>query len=124
LRRILLIGQPNTGKSTLLSALTSAFTWTSNYPGTTVEIARARALIESEVYEFIDTPGIYNLYPSSLEEETTEKIVLEEDYEAAVVLIDANAAERGLALILSLAKLDMPLVIAVNFWEEAEKKKA
>ena len=122
MRRILLIGQPNTGKSTLLSALTSAFTWTSNYPGTTVEIARARALIESEVYEFIDTPGIYNLYPSSLEEETTEKIVLEEDYEAAVVLIDANAAERGLALVLSLAELDMPLVIAVNFWEEAEKK--
>ena len=115
MRRILLIGQPNTGKSTLLSALTGAFTWTSNYSGTTVEITRARALIEGEVYEFIDTPGIYNLYPSSLEEETTEKIVLEEDCEATVVLIDANAAERGLVLVLSLAELEVPLVIAVNF---------
>ena len=122
MRRILLIGQPNTGKGTLLSALTGAFTWVSNYSGTTVEITRARALIEGEVYEFIDTPGIYNLYPSSLEEETTEKIVLEEDCEATVVLIDANAAERGLVLVLSLAELEVPLVIAVNFWEEAEKK--
>ncbi|MET1102208.1 MAG: FeoB small GTPase domain-containing protein [Pyrodictiaceae archaeon] len=117
----MLVGQPNVGKSSLLNALTNANVGVANYPGTTVDIYRARAVIGGEEYEFIDTPGIYNLYPSSLEE-ITERILLEEDYDFAVVLVDAIALERGILLAISLIELGVPLVVAINFWEEAKRR--
>jgi ferrous iron transport protein B len=121
-KRVLLLGQPNVGKSSLLKALTGAHVQISNYPGTTVEITIARRIINGIEYEFIDTPGIYNLYPSSLEEEVTEKAVLEEDYDFAIVVIDATAIERGLAFLLSIIELGVPVIVAMNFWEEAIRR--
>jgi ferrous iron transport protein B len=120
--KVLLVGQPNVGKSSLLNALTGSRVQTSNYPGTTVEIFKAKTIIDSTEYEFIDTPGIYNLYPSSLEEEITERAILEEDYDFVILIIDATAIERGLAQALALIELGVPLIVAVNFWEEAEAK--
>jgi ferrous iron transport protein B len=122
MRRVILVGQPNVGKSTILNALTGANVRVANYPGTTVDIYRASALIDGIMYEFVDTPGIYNLYPSSLEEEVTERVILEWDYDAVVLIIDATAVERGLLLAVALAELGVPMIIAVNFWEEAERK--
>jgi len=121
-KKALLLDQPNVGKSTILNALTGAGVHTSNYSGTTVEVTRAKALIDNVEYEFIDTPGIYNLFPSSMEEEVTERVLIEEEYEAVVVVADATAIERSLVFILSVLELGVPAVIAVNFWEEAEKK--
>jgi len=121
-RKILLLGQPNVGKSTLLNALTGAGVHTSNYPGTTVEVTKAEALLEGAEYEFIDTPGIYNLFPSSMEEEVTERVLIEEEYEAVVVVTDATAIERSLVFALSVLELGVPAVIALNFWEEAERR--
>ncbi len=121
-KRVVLIGQPNVGKSTLLNALTDTHVWTSNYPGTTVEVTHARKRINGVEYEFIDTPGIYNLYPSSLEEEVTEKVILQEEYDFIILVIDATAIERGLVMAISLAELGVPMIIAVNFWEEAARK--
>jgi len=122
LRRVILVGQPNVGKSSLLNALTGANVRVANYPGTTVDIYRARAVIGGVEYEFIDTPGIYNLYPSSLEEEVTESVLLEWDYDLVVLVVDATAIERGLLLAVSLAELGVPMLVAVNFWEEAERR--
>ena len=121
-RKALLLGQPNVGKSTILNALTGAGVHTSNYPGTTVEVTKAKALINGVEYEFIDTPGIYNLFPSSMEEEVTERVLIEEEYEAVVVVADATAIERSLVFIFSVLELGVPAVITVNFWEEAERK--
>lgn len=121
-RRVLLLGQPNVGKSSLLRAITGAHVQVSNYPGTTVEVSMARTIINGNEYEFIDTPGIYNLYPSSIEEIVTERTVLKEDYDFAVVVVDATAIERGLVFLLSLVELGVPIIIALNFWEEAERK--
>lgn len=122
MKRVVLIGQPNVGKSSLLNALTGARVNVANYPGTTVDIYTARTVIGGEEYEFIDTPGIYNLYPSSLEEEITERIIISGDYDFAIAVVDATAIERGLLIVVSLIELGVPLIVAVNFWEEAEQK--
>ena len=122
MKKVLLLGQPNVGKSSLIKALTGANVQISNYPGTTVEITIAKRVIDDVEYVFIDTPGIYNLYPSSLEERVTEKAVLDEDYDFAIVVVDATAIERGLAFLLSVIELGVPVIVAVNFWEEAERK--
>ncbi len=120
--KVLLIGQPNVGKSSILNALTGAKATVSNYPGTTVDITVGRAEINGTKYVFVDTPGIYNLFPSSMEEEITEKAVIEEDYEFVINVVDATALERNLIITVALAELGIPMIIAVNFWEEAEKK--
>ena len=121
-KKVLLVGQPNVGKSSMLNVLTGAHVDVSNYPGTTVEIGKARGTFNGIEYEFIDTPGIYNLYPSSLEEEVTERALLELDYDFVVVVIDATAVERGLVFLLSVMELGVPIIIAFNFWEEAREK--
>ncbi|HEC93361.1 MAG TPA: GTP-binding protein, partial [Candidatus Atribacteria bacterium] len=59
--KILLIGQPNIGKSSLLNALVGSVTTVSNYPGTTVEVTKAKKKINSTEIEFLDTPGIYSI---------------------------------------------------------------
>ena len=120
--RVVLVGQPNVGKSSLLHALTGAAVRTANYPGTTVDLYTARAVIGGVEYEFIDTPGVYNLYPSSLEEEVTERVILEGDYDYAILIVDATALERGLLLAVALIELGVPMIVAVNFWEEAEAR--
>jgi ferrous iron transport protein B len=121
-KRVLLIGQPNVGKSSILKAITGANVQISNYPGTTVEVSISRCQIDGELYEFIDTPGIYNLYPSSLEEIVTEKAILAEDYDFAIVVLDATAIERGLVFLLSVIELGVPVIVALNFWEESERR--
>lgn len=122
MRRYILVGQPNVGKSSLLRALTGAQVRVSNYPGTTVELYTARAVIGGVEYEFVDTPGVYNLYPSSIEEEVTTRLVLSGDYDAVILVADATAIERSLLLAVELAELGAPMLVAVNFWEEAEEK--
>lgn len=122
MKKILLVGQPNVGKSSILRALTGAHVAISNYPGTTVDVYHGRARMGDEDYEIIDTPGIYNLYPSTMEEEVSELAVLEADYDAIVQVLDATALERSLLLTVALSELGVPLLLAINFWEEAEER--
>jgi len=119
---VLLVGQPNVGKSSLLRALTGARVEVSNYPGTTVDVLVAEAVIGGVRYEFVDTPGVYNLYPSSLEEEVTERAILDGGYDFVINVVDATALERSLLVTVALAELGVPMIVAVNFWEEAERR--
>ncbi len=120
--RVLLIGQPNVGKSSLLGALTGAKVMVSNYPGTTVDVSQGRSVIRGKEYTFVDTPGAYSLNPSSEEEKVADRMVLEGDYAFAIQIVDATSLERNLIMTLQLAELGVPLIVALNFWEEAQKK--
>ncbi|KAA0006662.1 MAG: ferrous iron transport protein B [Thermoplasmata archaeon] len=120
--KVLLVGQPNVGKSSLINALTGAKVIISNYPGTTIDVTEGKTKINGIEYTFIDTPGVYNLFPSSLEEKVTEEMILNGEYDFIIQVMDAISIERSLVITMSLIELGVPLLLAINFWEEAEKK--
>src|SRR5579864_1520849 len=102
-RRALLVGQPNVGKSVIFGALTGTYVTVSNYPGTTVEVARGRARFGEQVWEVVDTPGTHNLVPMSEDESVTRDILLREPHDAVVQVGDAKGLSRTLLLTLQIA---------------------
>jgi len=120
--KILLIGQPNVGKSSLLNALVGPRVTVSNYPGTTVEVTKARKEINDTKIEFLDTPGIYSISDRSEEEKVTEKALFEEGADKAIIVADSTALERSLYMVLQILEAEIPAIVALNFVEEAEKK--
>jgi len=120
--KVLIIGQPNSGKSSLLNALIGSKVIISNYPGTTVEVTKGIKKTGRHEIEFSDTPGIYSISDRSEEEKVTEKVLFEEKADGAVVLCDATSLERSLYMVLQLLEAEIPTIVVVNFVEEAESK--
>src|SRR3989338_435114 len=89
-KKIILVGSPNVGKSLLFNHLTGQYVTVSNYPGTTVEIVRGKAQIQGEVFEVIDSPGVYSLSPISDEERVTRQILFQEEPFLVVHVADAK----------------------------------
>lgn len=123
MKRILLVGNPNVGKSVIFSRLTGVGVIASNYPGTTVEFCKGCVGKAEDKADVIDVPGTYSLSPTS----PAEKVAVEmlnkaiEDKDSIVVnVIDATNLERNLNLTLQLLKRDIPVVIALNLWDEAK----
>jgi len=119
--KILLIGQPNVGKSSLLNAMVGPRVTVSNYPGTTVEITKAKKRFNKTEIEFVDTPGIYSISDRSEEEKVTENALFEEN-DGAIVIADAISLERSLYMALQILEAKIPTILALNFVEDAEKK--
>ena len=120
--KILLVGQPNVGKSCLLNALVGPKVAVSNYPGTTVEVTRAEKVFNHTKIELEDTPGIYSISDRSEEEKITERALFEEKPDGAIVIADATSLGRNLYLALQVLEAQIPIILALNFIEDAEKK--
>lgn len=118
--RVVLVGAPNVGKSALFNRLTGRYSAVSNYPGTSVEVARGRGVIAGRPAEILDTPGLYSLLVTSEEERVTRRVLLEGGGDVTVHVVDAKSLARSLTLTLQLAELGRPLVIALNMMDEAE----
>lgn len=116
--RILLVGNPNVGKSVLFNLLTGRYATVSNYPGTTVEMARGRLRGRGQQPEVIDTPGINSLVPVSVDELVTRELILG-GADTVVQVIDARNLARGLRITAELAELGLPVVVALNMVDEA-----
>jgi ferrous iron transport protein B len=119
---IALVGNPNTGKSCLFNQLTTTDAIVSNYPGTTVEILEGKTAIGNKVLHVADLPGIYNLGSSSDDERVATDYIIEKKPGVIVNVVDATLLERNLYLTLQLLELQVPMVIALNFYEELEDK--
>jgi ferrous iron transport protein B len=119
-RRIALVGNPNVGKSVVFGALTGTYVTVSNYPGTTVEVARAPARW-SRALELIDTPGVHGLGAQSEDERVTRDILLA-GIDVAVQVADAKNLPRALALSLELAESGLPFVLVLNMVDEAAER--
>ena len=115
--RLALIGNPNSGKTTLFNLLTGSRASVGNFPGVTVE-RTSRALKDRADVELTDLPGIYSLSPYSAEELVTRDFLTDERPDAVINIIDCTAAERGLYLTLQLLSLGLPTVVAFNMADE------
>jgi ferrous iron transport protein B len=120
--KVLLIGQPNVGKSSLLNSLVGPRVTVSNYPGTTVEVTKAKKRFNNTKIEFVDTPGIYSISDRTEEEKVTEKAIFEEESDAVIVVADATSLERSLYMTLQILEAQISAVLALNFVEDATKK--
>jgi ferrous iron transport protein B len=121
---IAIVGAPNVGKSLLFNRLTGAYVTVSNYPGTTVEVARGRARlgVGGVEVEVVDTPGMYDLFPLTEEERVARRILLEERPTLVLHVTDAKNLARMLPMTLELMEAGLPIALAVNLMDEAEER--
>ena len=121
-KQIVLVGNPNVGKSALFGALTGKYVDVSNYPGTSVEITRGELELDGEVFTLIDSPGVNSLVPRSEDEMVTLNITTDPDVYGIIQVIDAKNLKRGLLLTYQLAALGFPLIVCLNIFDEAEER--
>ena len=119
---VALVGNPNCGKTTLFNALTGSNQYVGNWPGVTVEKKEGEARLGELRFTVVDLPGIYSLSPYSMEELVARRFILEERPDAIIDIVDATNLERNLYLTMQLLELERPVVLAVNFMDEVEKK--
>ena len=120
LRKIVLVGNPNVGKSLIFGRLTGAYVAVSNYPGTTVTIDTGKCRLNGKDFGVIDSPGMYSLIPITEEERVSKKLLLEEKPAIVLHVIDARNIERMLPLTLQMIETGLPLILIVNMMDEAE----
>ncbi len=118
-KKILLMGNPNVGKSAIFSRLTGAKVTISNYPGTTVGFCQGTMKLHGqEDALLIDVPGVYNLDSFSKADQVAVDMLDHGDY--VVNVIDATNIERNLFLVLELREKGVPMVVALNMWDETK----
>ena len=120
-KKIILVGNPNVGKSVVFNTLTGSYTTVSNYPGTSVEVSRGQCQIANESFLVLDTPGMYSLLPITEEERVARRILLEESPYVVVHVVDARNLERMLPMTLQLIEAGLPVMLLVNIMDEAER---
>ena len=120
---VVLVGNPNVGKSALFGALTGTYVTVSNYPGTTVEVAEGTMTTGGRRVAVRDTPGAASLLPFSEDERVTRDILLSAPPPAAVIVVgDAKNLERALTLALEVGETGLPLVVCLNMIDEASSR--
>lgn len=125
--QVALIGNPNTGKSTLFNALSGLNVRTGNYPGVTVEKRIGHSTVQGREVEWIDLPGTYSLVPRSPDEWIAVDVLVGQHVahhppDAVLCVVDASNLERNLFLFTQLLDLELPIVIALNMMDQAQKQ--
>ena len=118
--RILLMGNPNVGKSVVFSRLTGVNVIASNYPGTTVGYTRGFMKLGEEKVEVIDVPGTYTLEPTSEAEEVARRML--DTGDIVINVVDATNLERNLYLTLQLLERNIPVIVALNIWDDTKHR--
>ncbi|MFW5747728.1 MAG: FeoB small GTPase domain-containing protein, partial [bacterium] len=120
---IAVVGNPNSGKTTLFNSITGSNQRIGNWPGVTVE--KKEGFVESAgvEYHFVDLPGIYSLFAFSEDERVARDFILEENPDLVVNIVDATNLERNLYLTSQLLEMRVPVMIALNMMDLAEKNR-
>ncbi len=120
--KVILIGNPNVGKSVIFNYLTGKYVTVSNYPGTTVEVATGMMSSRGKRFQVIDTPGVNSLVPMSEDEKVTRDILLKTSPIHLIQIMDAKNLRRGLLISLQLLEMGFPFLIILNMWDEAKSR--
>ncbi|MBL7125071.1 MAG: ferrous iron transporter B [Dehalococcoidales bacterium] len=118
--KILLMGNPNVGKSVIFSRLTGVHVIASNYPGTTISYTQGFMKLGEETDEVIDVPGTYTLEPTSEAEEIALQLLNTGDI--VINVVNAVNLERNLYLTLQLLERGIPVVVALNLWDDTKHR--
>ena len=120
---VALVGNPNSGKSTLFNSMTGLHQKTGNYAGVTVDKHYGSYKHKNQEFKVTDLPGTYSLYPKSLDEEVACRALLsvDEKIDVVVIVADASNLKRHLLLATQLIDLKMSCVLALNMIDEAAK---
>ena len=121
MKRIALLGMPNTGKSTLFNRMTGGSARVGNWPGITVELLSGKILLGGDMVEIVDLPGIYDLHGYSDDEQVVRHFLHDNVPDLALVILNATQIERQMSLLLQLRQLDMNIVVLLNMADEAGK---
>lgn len=120
--KIALMGQPNSGKSTIFNDVAGYKAITSNFPGKTVKYTLTKFNLFGRTVELVDLPGTYSLTSFDLAELEARKYLLKGNVDIVINVIDASLLSRSLELTLQLLELKLPMVICLNMIDEAERK--
>ncbi len=120
--RLLLVGNPNVGKSVVFGYLTGKYVTVSNYPGTTVEISRGKMRYGGRDWEVVDTPGVNSLVPQSDDERVTRDMLINGQPDLIVQVADAKNLRRTLLVTSQLAEFGLPMILVLNLMDEARSK--
>lgn len=121
-KKVLLMGNPNVGKSTVFNEITGMHQHTGNWTGKTVDSAIGKYYYKYNNYELIDLPGTYSLIASSKEEEVAGNYLLNENYDCVVIVIDATLLQRNLMLFYQIFDITSKVVVLLNLCDEAKKR--
>lgn len=119
---VALIGNPNSGKTTVFNSLTGARQHVGNWPGVTVERKEGRRYYKGHAIRVVDLPGVYSLTAYSQDEVIARNFVVEEQPDVIVDVVDASNLERNLYLVVQLLEMGAPLVIALNMMDMVESR--
>ena len=121
MKNVALIGNPNSGKTTLFNNLTGSTAHVGNWPGVTVDKKEGLYKKASEPINVVDLPGIYSLSPYTPEEVISRNYLIDEKPDCVINIVDATNLERNLYLTTQLLEIDIPVVVALNMIDEIEK---
>ncbi|EJF7502240.1 ferrous iron transport protein B [Campylobacter upsaliensis] len=119
---IILVGQPNVGKSSLINALCKSNLKVGNFPGVTVEKASAKIVYKNYTLEFIDLPGTYALDGYSEEEKITQNYIKTQNYDLIINILDSTNLKRNFILSTQLLECQKKMILALNMSDEAKKE--
>jgi ferrous iron transport protein B len=120
LKRIALLGMPNTGKSTFFNRLTGGNAFVGNWSGITVDLLQARVKFNGELTEFVDLPGIYDLNGFSEDEKVVQQFLENFAVDLVIIVINATQIDRQIRLALQLKALGLPAIVVLNMADEAK----
>jgi ferrous iron transport protein B len=121
MKRIALLGMPNTGKSTLFNRLSGASARVGNWPGITVDLMSAKVLIGGHIAELIDLPGLYDLHGFSDDEQVVRHFLSNHAVDLVLIVLNSSQIDRQLSLALQIKQLGLPTVLLLNMQDEAKR---